>query len=147
VTDLIFANGAQAGAFSYLFDAAVKDEFSDPNTAVGFVAGLAGVPFGAEIRFTNNAIWFENYPWGDGAITIGNTVLSTPGWGPDASRFAYGVIQPIGLHEQAHTYQYQALGPFFAPAYLLSGDAFTGNSPFEQAATRNATTGRGWWPY
>ncbi len=118
-----------------------------PNTIVGTVVGLAGVPFGAKPRFTNNAIWFENYPWGEGAITLGNVVLSTHGWGPGNTRIAYGVLQNIGLHEQAHTLQYQALGPFFGPAYLVSGGAFSTNSLFERSATRYATTGKGWWPW
>ena len=159
-----FANGATTAAFAYASTSLVSDikngaSFGEatldlagkvwalPNTIIGTVVGLAGVPFGADTRFTNNAIWFENYPLGEGAVTIGNAVISSPGWGANDTRIAYGVMQNIGLHEMGHTFQYQALGPLFFPMYVASGGAFTGSSAFEQGATRYATTSKGWWPW
>ncbi|MBS1970188.1 MAG: hypothetical protein JSU04_07755 [Bdellovibrionales bacterium] len=53
----------------------------------------------------------------------------------------------LGRHESGHTYQYQAPGPFFLPAYLLSGGAFTSKNPFETAADNYGKTGKGWWPW
>jgi hypothetical protein len=53
-----------------------------------------------------------------------------------------------GCPVMLHTYQYQALGPFYGLAYLLSG-GFSGPSgnPYEQAA-QNYGSGKGsWWPW
>src|SRR5262245_44709549 len=81
-----------------VLDAAGK-MWAFPNTMVGIILGLVGMPFGAKLRWTSNALWFENYPLGQGAITIGNTVISSPGWGPDECRIIYGTMQNIGRHE------------------------------------------------
>jgi len=119
-----------------------------PNTIIGTVVGLAGVPFGATISFGNNAIQFENYPWGDGAITLGNSVIYARGTSPsDSLTGLYGDPRKlnIGMHERGHTLQYQALGPVFLPAYLLSGGISASNS-FEQAAN-NYAAGGSWWPW
>jgi hypothetical protein len=46
----------------------------------------------------------------------------------------------IGSHEEAHTYQAQALGPFFFPAYFLNGGVSASN-PYETQADKHAATG------
>src|SRR6185437_9354062 len=50
-----------------------------PNTALGLIAGLAGIPFGARPTFEHGAVVFNDYPWkvhGGGAVTLGNSILS-----------------------------------------------------------------------
>jgi hypothetical protein len=119
-----------------------------PNTIVGTVVGLAGVPFGATISFGNNGIQFEHYPWGEGAITLGNAIIYARGTSPsDMERGLYGDprLLNIGRHERGHTYQYQAFGPFFLPAYLMSG-GISASNPFERAANQYAGGGS-WWPW
>ncbi|VXB54667.1 conserved hypothetical protein [Luteimonas sp. 9C] len=127
-----------------------------PNTLIGLLGGLAGLPFGAQCRWRRDdlALVFDRWPWGPGgAITFGNTILHTghsldvrcttyahrAGWCDDA---------PVQLadHERAHVYQYMVLGPLFLPAYLLFGGVSVRNR-FERAADRYALTGRGWWPW
>jgi hypothetical protein len=65
----------------------------------------------------------------------------------EKSRFPDEGIDQVNLwkHEEAHTYQYQALGPLFVPAYVLSLP-FSPIDPFESAADRYAKTAKGWWP-
>ncbi len=101
---------------------------------------------GAGLSFGNNAIQFTNFPFGrKGALTLGNVQIYRNAR-PGKSDFWYGVYQNTGLHEQAHTYQSQVLGPLFLPAYLLSGNPISGSNPFERAATDFATGAGGWWP-
>ena len=54
----------------------------------------------------------------------------------------------FGPHEEGHTYQAQALGPFYAPAYLLGG-GFSGleGNVFEKAAQRYGGGRGSWWPW
>lgn len=54
----------------------------------------------------------------------------------------------VGRHEKAHTYQYEALGIFFAPLYFKNG-GLTGPSgnPFESAAQNYGSGTGGWWPW
>jgi hypothetical protein len=127
-----------------------------PNTLLGLVAGLAGLPFGAHAHVSRRelAIVFNRMPWGPGgALTLGNTILHT-GDTIDcpcvtyAHRAGHGVEPAIVLadHERAHVFQYMALGPLFLPLYLLCGGIGVGNR-FERSADRYAQTGRGWWPW
>jgi len=101
-----------------------------PNSAIGLLIGLAGLPFGGDlptighngIQFANNPLMFRN-----GDITFGNVMNfgapytypngdvdymgpndSLPG---DASPWTYGE------HEEQHTYQGMILGPLYLPAY------------------------------
>ncbi len=79
---------------------------------------------------------------------MGNVVFNP---GPDAKTdttrsYDHRNVEKVGEHEEGHTYQYQLLGPLFFLVYLFSGGAFTVKSPFEQAADRFATTGKGWVP-
>lgn len=127
-----------------------------PNTLIGIVAGLAGLPFGARVRLDVRelALVFNRWPWGPGgAITFGNVILHT-GDTLDARCTTYAhraglCEQPgvrIGDHERAHVFQYMVLGPLFLPLYLLCGGISVRNR-FERAADRYASTGRGWWPW
>jgi len=116
-----------------------------PNTIIGGVVGLAGVPFGAQIQFGNNAIQFVNFPLGEAGegLTLGNVQIFPAGTDPATySSFSYGSPVPIniGLHEEGHTFQYQVFGPAFLPAYALSG-GISASNPFELAANRYALGG------
>jgi hypothetical protein len=118
-----------------------------PNTAVGLAIGLLGVPFGARPGFGNNAIEFRNFPVGStGALTLGNVTLYR-NTSPDSADFWYGIFQDTGRHERAHTHQAEALGPFYLPAYLLSGRPASLQNRFERAASNFSTNRGGWWPY
>jgi hypothetical protein len=130
--------------------------WASPNTLIGLLAGGAGLPFGARVRYSrrDHALVFRRWPWGPGgAITFGNAILHT-GDTLDVSCTTYAhragrAIDPaivLGDHERAHVYQYMALGPLFLPLYLLCG-GISARNPFERAADRYAMTGKGWWPW
>lgn len=124
-----------------------------PWTLAGLLAGLAGLVFGARVRFTDAALVFHRFPWGPGgALTLGNVILHT-GESMDESTRTYACellggdeCVRIGDHERAHVYQYLLLGPLFLPVYFLCG-GISARNPLEQAADRYALTGRGWWPW
>ena len=126
-----------------------------PNTAIGLVAGVIGIAFGAHahVSVRECAIVFHRWPWGPGgAITFGNTILHT-GDSLDSPCVTYAhragrAQEPhilLADHERAHVFQYLVLGPLFLPLYLLCGGISVRN-PFERAADRYALTGKGWWP-
>lgn len=127
-----------------------------PNTTLGLLLGLCGMPFGSRprVRRGDLACVFHRWPWGPGgAMTLGNVILHT---GEDlesaCSTYAHAAglrrDPPIRLcdHERAHVLQYMVLGPLFLPAYLACGGVSVRNR-FERAADRYATTGAGWWPW
>ena len=127
-----------------------------PNSLVGLIAGIAGMPLGAHphLRRRDLAVVFHRWPWGPGgAITFGNVILHT-GDTLDSDCVTYAhraghLQQPtirLADHERAHVFQYMALGPLFLPLYLLCGGISVRNR-FERAADRYALTGRGWWPW
>ncbi len=127
-----------------------------PNTVIGLLGGLAGMPFGARAQYNHRelALVFHHWPWGPGgAITLGNVILHT-GASLDATCATYEhragrCVHPaimLGDHERAHVFQYMALGPLFLPLYLVCGGVSVRNR-FERAADRYAMTGRGWWPF
>ncbi len=129
-----------------------------PNTAigavlggVGHVTGEIGQAFGfwsrePTISFGNNAIQFENIPFGNGALTLGNTIIYGGGLSPSDVGHWYGDsrVLNLGRHEMGHTYQSQAFGPFYIPAYLLRG-GISASNPFERGAN-NYSNGGDWWP-
>lgn len=129
--------------------------WTSPNTLVGLLAGLAGMPSGARPRWNRRdcALVFHHWPWGPGgAITLGMVILHT-GDTLDVSCTTYEhragrCVHPrvrLGDHERAHVFQYMVLGPLFLPVYLLCGGVGVRN-PFERAADRYAMHGRAWWP-
>jgi hypothetical protein len=126
-----------------------------PNTLLGLLLGVAGVAFGARMRWQRRelALVVRRWPWGHGgALTLGNVIVHT-GEHLDtpcltyAHRAGRGIEPPVSLadHERAHVYQYMLLGPLFLPLYLLCGGVSARN-PFERAADRYASSGCGWWP-
>lgn len=129
-----------------------------PNTLLGLALGLLAMPFGARLQCADNALVFRRFPIGPaGALVLGNVILLSAESLDvrvrsyrSRARGARGAAIRLGDHERAHTYQYQVLGPFFLPAYLLlgwlRGGVISAHNPFEAAADRYALTGRGWWP-
>jgi hypothetical protein len=127
-----------------------------PNSAIGAIAGMVAMPFGARPKFRKRdlALVFHGFPMGPGgAMTLGNVMLSThTDLDSLCTTYAHRAgwcVQPktrIGDHERAHVLQYMALGPFFLPLYLLFGGVSVRNC-FERAADRYALTGRDWWPW
>ncbi len=127
-----------------------------PNTLVGLLVGVAGLPFGARARLSRDelAIVFDRWPWGPGgAMTLGNCIINTDE-SLDAQCLTYshraGHCEEsrvrLGDHERAHVYQYMLLGPLFLPVYLVLGGVSVRN-PLERAADRCAHAGKGWWPW
>jgi hypothetical protein len=129
-----------------------------PNTLAGLLIGGAALIFGARAELRHNAVVFNRMPLVRRAFTLGNTILN-----PHANLYGtcptYGSVLKykksrdplcieyvsLGAHEEAHTWQYQVLGPFFLPVYGLS-QLLPAPTPFERAADRFAKTGKGWWP-
>ena len=147
---------ARARSIGLFFARALGIAWALPNSLVGLVAGIAGIPFGAHLHLRRRdlAFVFHRWPWGPGgAITFGNVILHT-GDTLDSDCVTYAhraghLQQPtirLADHERAHVFQYMALGPLFLPLYLLCGGISVRNR-FEQAADRYALTGRGWWPW
>jgi RHS repeat-associated protein len=91
-----------------------------PNTGIGLALGIAGLPFGAQPTFGNNAVQFENHPIMSGDITIGNTIAYSSEMGPnvpDPQNPGY----TYGQHEIQHTYQAMITGPLYLPLNGIGG--------------------------
>ena len=116
--------------------------WASPYSALGLLAAGAGYAIGKvagthpDFRAGNNAIQMTGFPFGQGAVTLGNVQLyagkSTPetigrNYAPELADIT------LGDHEEAHTHQYQTLGPGFVPLYFLYGGFKMGN-PFETSA-------------
>lgn len=124
-----------------------------PMTAFGLFVGVLLVPFGARVSLSDSALVFSGFKvFGSGALTLGQVILNAR---PDLEDqvLTYDCVANggaecvrLGTHEQAHVFQYMALGLFFLPLYFLHGGVSHKNR-FEQAADRYALTGKGWWPY
>ena len=91
-----------------------------------------------EWTFGNNSLQLLNAPWGTGgAITFGNVEIfnnvdpkeRVPVYGNSGNTVV------IGQHEEGHTYQYERLGPLFAPAYFMFGGIKETNG-FEKSADK-----------
>ena len=132
---------------------AVGVAWASPITLAGLLAGMAALPFGARIRFSDAALVFHEVPFGPGgALTLGNVILHT-GRSLDETALTYACRDSggtdcvrLGDHERAHVYQYLVLGPLFLPLYFLCG-GISARNRFEQAADRYAQTGKNWWPW
>ena len=127
--------------------------WASPMSLAGVIAGLAMLPFGARLAFSDWALVFHRVPLGPGgALTLGNVILHTGG-SLDETALTYACRASggkdcvrLGDHERAHVYQYMLLGPFFLPLYFLCG-GISARNRFEQAADRYAQSGSGWWPW
>ncbi|VDB00479.1 hypothetical protein S1OALGB6SA_1561 [Olavius algarvensis spirochete endosymbiont] len=112
---------------------------------VGLIlVGLSRLIYGkGKITISNNAINFITFFKLGGAITFGNTVIyAMEGKGPEHNTVRYeGSKENIGMHEEAHTYQYQLLGILFFIPYLLSGGMWK-PSPMEHAADNYSKSNR-----
>ncbi|MDO9451296.1 MAG: hypothetical protein Q7J29_00390 [Stagnimonas sp.] len=131
------------------FSSAIGKLWASPITLVGLLVGLLAWPLGARPTRGHNAIQFLCFPFGSGALTLGNVVLYAR-CEPHECACLYGskdVLQ-FGLHEQAHTHQYERLGVFFLPLYFCVG-GIAARNPLEQAANTFARGGHfwpaGWW--
>ena len=131
-----------------------------PNTALGLVAGGAGYVVGKvgyalglysgnpSIQFGHNGIQFLDNPFmlEGGALTLGNAISYSEGIKPGNTGDYDDKSVPYGLHEEAHTYQSQVLGPAFIPTYLSNGLP-SRHHPFEHAAQQWAKEKGHWWPW
>jgi hypothetical protein len=130
-----------------------------PNTLAGLLLGAAALVFGARPQLCHNAIVFNRIPLVKRAFTLGNVILNPAvNLNGNCATYAsvaayYRIHDPLiiehvnlGAHEEAHTLQYQVLGPFFLPLYGLT-QFLPAPTPFERAADIYAKTGRGWWPW
>ena len=128
-----------------------------PNTLAGLLLGLPTLLAGCRPAIAHNAIVFHSFPIGRRAFVLGNVIINPY---PDLERccatyesiarrkrdIACAVeLVNIGKHEEAHTLQYQVLGPLFLPVYALTM-LLPSPTPFERAADTYAKSGRGWWP-
>jgi hypothetical protein len=116
--------------------------WASPYSALGLLAAGAGYAIGKvvgtrpDFKTGNNAIQITGLPFGKGALTLGNVQLYMGGATPKTigRHYAPGLRDIfLGDHEEAHTHQYQVLGPAFAPLYLFYGGFRTAN-PFETSA-------------
>lgn len=127
-----------------------------PNSLIGLLLGLAGLPWGARLRLSGKdfALVFDHWPWGPGgAMTLGNVIINTAAdleaLCPTYAHRAGLCKEPwvrIGTHERGHVWQYMLLGPFFLPLYFVLGGVSARN-PLEHAADRYALGQGSWWPW
>lgn len=128
--------------------------WASPYTVLGLSYGLLAYPFSrlfgspARISLGNNAIQFENSCGiaHGAALTLGNVIL----YGRNAEPWRYGAYGDarvnLGRHEQAHTYQYQLLGPLFVLVYWWHGGlAGPDENPLERAAQNFGAGSNTWW--
>ncbi len=153
------SNNAQFSSMRNALNAAadfIGKVWTLPNTLVGLVWGsvghVAGLIMGTnpQILVGHNAIQFIDNPAVNKreAITLGNSII----YGTESPPHKLGAYNDytvnIGYHEEAHTYQYQILGPFYGPTYLLNG-GFSGpeNNTLEESAQNYGRGDGGWWPW
>ncbi len=136
--------------------------WASPYTLLGLLYGLLGYAVGhltfhcgwtklrPDIKIGHNALQFLNNPLTIpyAAITLGNTISYGRGTSPDHWG-AYGdPTVHIGRHEEAHTFQYQMLGPFFIPIYFMCGGVIgPARNPLEYAAQNFGRGSGSWWPW
>ncbi len=130
-----------------------------PYTCMGVLIGAPFLVTGSRCEIAHNAIVFHRFPLVKRAFALGNVILS-PYTDLDrmvmtyecAARARRRLPLPavrtvhLGKHEEAHTWQYQLLGPLFLPVYLLTL-LLPAPTPFERAADNYAHRGEGWWPW
>ena len=160
--NVFVANGAVCiprGPSALFFVDAIGKFFALPYTCIGVTIGVPFLLTGSRCEIAYNAIVFHRFPLAKRAFVLGNVILS-PYTNLDLAMMTYecaarakrGLPLPqvrtvhLGKHEEAHTWQYQVLGPLFLPVYLLSL-LLPSPTPFERAADRYAHNGEGWWPW
>jgi hypothetical protein len=138
---------------------AVGKLWTAPNTLAGLLLGTVGLLGGSRAAVAHNAIVFHSFPLARRAFVLGNVIINPTvdlEWRAatyeSVARRKKGGSAPcatetvhVGKHEEAHTWQYQVLGPFFLPVYALTM-LLPSPTPFERAADIYAKSGRGWWP-
>lgn len=127
-----------------------------PNSLLGLLLGMAGMPWGARPRLSRRdfSLVFDHWPWGPGgAMTLGNVIVNTAAdLETRCTTYAHraGLCREprvrIGTHERAHVWQYMLLGPFFLPLYFALGGVSVRNR-LERAADRYALGQGSWWPW
>ena len=127
--------------------------WASPMTLLGLILGCGTFVLGARISQSDSAIVFSRFRFiSSGALTLGQVILFTgdsldaPAKTYHCAAFGGDDCVRIGTHEQAHVFQYMALGIFFLPLYFLHG-GISHKNRFEQAADRYALIGADWWPY
>ena len=93
-----------------------------PNTAIGLIWGVLGLPFGARVSIESNAIQFTGHRLmiPNRAIALGNTVI----YGTQASPSDVGIDDNLMRdHERQHTIQGEQLGPLYLLSNLVGGVA------------------------
>ena len=136
--------------------------WSSPNSALGLMLGVAGMPFGAEMHYDSEKgiVYFENNPmtWKNGgALTLGDIVNYYKSSHPDDAVLSYlanyetykkygqtgewfKVDQDQWIilkdHEHQHTLQSREYGPLFLPLYFISGGVSHMNWMEKQADER-----------
>ena len=136
---------------------AIGKIWTAPNTLAGLLLGTAALPAGSRVVLAHNAIVFNAVPLVRRAFVLGNVIINPTAdleWRcatyesvARRKRDAHCAVETVhaGKHEEAHTWQYQVLGPFFLPVYALTM-LLPSPTPFERAADLYAKSGSGWWP-
>ncbi len=95
-----------------------------PNTAVGLIYGVIGIPFGAKTHWDPQAgiLRFTDHPFMASAISLGDVQIYGQGHYKDLdgayhlNRFGKTIVG----EENLHTQQARILGPAYLPAHILS---------------------------
>jgi RHS repeat-associated protein len=123
-----------------------------PNTALGLavavveeIVSVLSLPFGGhviQISFANNALQVINAPIAvpGNAFTLGNVQFYPVGKSPDDIGVYDSPTAPLGVHEEAHTFQSQLFGPMFLLIWAANGGPTISN-PLEASANSYALGG------
>jgi hypothetical protein len=96
-----------------------------PNTAIGTAYGLLGIPTGGisfeygQFQFRGNLLQWLLSGGGNGAVTLGDTGIYPPGFGPETVQPGSGFT--LGFEESFHSLQGRILGPLYLPAHITFG--------------------------
>jgi RHS repeat-associated protein len=124
VGDILIGTGQIASEVGLFALDWVGEVWNAPNTAIGLTVGTIGWLFGGEAPvIRENAIVFGNNPLAFlGAITLGNTIIIGPSYGPTGPDTGLNYPLENGTileHEMQHTYQGELLGPLYIPSNIL----------------------------
>jgi hypothetical protein len=113
----------------------LKYLWAAPYTALGVLAGLVAVLFGARWRVERGVLEFVGgrvgrslsrlpQPFGFSAMTLGHVILAVDG----------PALRTLRQHERVHVRQYERWGLLFLPAYLLSSlvQLLRGRDPYRE---------------